>query len=81
MRSPRIPPISGPHAQQHGRDADAEVPGIPEATVTPPHQMRLGAALRQLGREAALTNAEVTAMEEVIAATREHAPHRPIQLD
>jgi len=68
-------------AAQHGRSMEAEVRSILEATVAPPAQVKLGAMLRALGREAALTDGDVAALEDAMTTVRERASHEPMRLD
>lgn len=61
-------------AAEHGRSAEAEVREILSTTLLPPERLRLGDALAALGRELALTNEEVDAIE----AARDRSPAEPL---
>ncbi len=50
-------------AAEHGRNTEAEVREILAAAVMPAQRLRLGEALASLGRELALSNADVDALE------------------
>ncbi len=64
-------------AAQHGRSAEAEVRDILANAVRPEGRRRMGQALWELGREIALTDEEVAAIE----SSRDRAPAEPIDFD
>lgn len=67
-------------AAQHGRSMEAEVRSILEATMRTPEQVKVGSLLHTLAREAGVTDADVAAIEGVMADARTRAPHEPMPL-
>ena len=63
-------------AAEHGHSAEAEVREILAAALIPAQRRLLGDALVSLGRELALTDAEVSAIQ----AVRDQTPAQPLQL-
>ncbi len=57
-------------AAHHGQSTEAEIRDILEAAVRPANRVRLGTALSEFSRSAALTNADIEALEQV----RDRAP-------
>lgn len=63
-------------AAEHGRSAEAEVREILSAALVPPQRLRLGDALSSLGRDLALTDDDVAALD----AVRDRSPAEPLTL-
>ena len=63
-------------AAQHGRSAEAEVREILSAALVPSQRLLLGEALASLGRELALTDNDVAALD----AARDRTPADPLRL-
>lgn len=63
-------------AAQHGRSAEAEVREILSAALVPTGRILLGDALASLGRDLALTDDDVAALD----AVRDQAPAEPLTL-
>lgn len=59
-----------------GRSTEAEVRFVLEASVKPPHRLRLGTALAELGQQAGLAEGDVEALE----AERDTMPAQPMKL-
>ncbi len=64
-------------AIDRGRSTEAEVREILAAAVKPEGRLRMGQALRTLGRKLDMSDDDVGAIE----AGRERRPHKPIALD
>ncbi|WP_068399707.1 FitA-like ribbon-helix-helix domain-containing protein [Kribbia dieselivorans] len=63
-------------AAEHGRSAEAEVREILSAALVPSRRILLGDALADIGRDLALTDEDVTALE----AVRDRTPAEPLEL-
>lgn len=61
-------------AAQHDRSTEAEMRAILEAAVRPEGRLRLGTALAAIGQKHAVTQADVTALEQV----RDPRPAEPL---
>lgn len=63
-------------AAKHGRSVEAEVREIIAAAVLPAHRILLGDALAALGRELALSDDDIAALD----AVRDRTPATPLTL-
>jgi len=63
-------------AAEHGRSAEAEVREILSAALVPTQRLRLGDALASLGRDLALIDDDVVALD----AVRDQIPAEPLTL-
>jgi plasmid stability protein len=63
-------------AAEHGRSAEAEVREILSAALVPSQRLLLGDALASLGRDLALTDDDVAALD----AMRDRTPAEPLTL-
>jgi len=63
-------------AAKHGRSTEAEVREIIAAAVVPEHRLLLGDALASLGRELALSDDDIAALD----AVRDRTPATPPSL-
>jgi plasmid stability protein len=61
-------------AAQHGRSTEAEVRAILEDAVKPEGRVKLGSLLADIGRQAKLTDAELTVFEQ-----RDKTPAEPLK--
>jgi plasmid stability protein len=64
-------------AARHNRSTEAEMRAILEAAALPEGRVRLGTLLRDMAREAGVTNAEVDAIESV----RDRRPATPMTFE
>lgn len=64
-------------AARHNRSTEAEIRAILEAAVRPEKRLRLGSALADLSRKAALSNADIDAIE----AARDAHPAEPLRFE
>ena len=64
-------------AARHGRSTEAEVRSILEDAVKPEGRVKLGSLLADIGREAALSDAEFKSLEDA----RDKTPAEPLSLD
>lgn len=64
-------------AARHGRSTEAEVREILAAAVRPEKRLRLGDALASIGRKAALSDADIDALE----SSRNRTPAEPLSFD
>lgn len=64
-------------AAQHGQSMEAEVRQILETALTPERRVRLGSPLADMGRQAKLSEDELTGFERV----RDKTPTRPVGLE
>ncbi|PHP16643.1 Arc family DNA-binding protein [Sphingobium sp. IP1] len=62
-------------AVSHGRSTEAEIRDILEQAVKPPHRLRIGDALAEIGREAGLTDADADWL------TQKRGPSAPMSFD
>lgn len=63
-------------AKQHGRSAEAEVREILSAALVPGERVLVGDALAAIGRDLAISDEEVDALDEL----RDRTPAEPLQL-
>ncbi|MDD2721866.1 MAG: plasmid stability protein [Gallionella sp.] len=63
-------------AAMHSRSTEAEIRAILEAVAQPPERLRIGSALAELGRQAGLTDAELTQARQA----RVRLPAEPLDL-
>lgn len=63
-------------AAEHGRSAEAEVREILSAALVPSRRLLIGDALTSLGRDLALTDEDVAALD----AVRDQTPADPLSL-
>jgi plasmid stability protein len=64
-------------AAQHNRSTEAEMRAILEDAALPEGRLRLGTALREIGRKHDITNADIEAIEQV----RDRRPAEPMTFD
>lgn len=67
-------------AAQHNRSTEAEIRAILEQAVRPEGRLRLGTALAEMSRKIGLTNADVDALGEAFAESRDGTPAEPLRL-
>lgn len=68
-------------AAQHGRSTEAEIRAILAEAVEQPDRVKVGTLLASLSREAGLTNADVTSLEQVMSERRGDDPHEPMTFE
>lgn len=64
-------------AAQHNRSAEAEMRAILESAVRPEGRLRLGTALREIGRKYDIAHADIEAIEQV----RDKRPAEPMKFE
>ncbi|MBU1312903.1 MAG: plasmid stabilization protein [Alphaproteobacteria bacterium] len=64
-------------AAHHGRSTEAEIRDIIEAAVRPSERVMLGSLLAAIGRDAALSNVDVEALQK----NRDEAPAEPMTFE
>lgn len=64
-------------AALHNRSAEAEMRAILEAAARPEGRLRLGTALREIGKKYDITNADIEAIEQV----RDTRPAEPMKFE
>lgn len=64
-------------AAQNGRSTEAEIREILEATVRPPHRVKLGTLLAEIGRNAGLSDEDCAVFDQV----RDKTPSQPVSFE